>query len=99
MIILKEAFNLDKIRSFMKQRGFEEFEGFLTSVHDNSGSLMFKNRKYLVIYNYPRDSITIQKEDASDVFSFYIKNIKKFNVSSGVLFIESADGSAITLYD
>lgn len=98
MIFIKESFNLDKIRQFMKRNGFIEQDGFLTYKGDNVGSLMFRFKNILAIYNYPGETITLQKDNEPSLFTFFLKNMRKFEVKSEIIVVETADGSKFNLY-
>lgn len=99
MIRIKESYNLQPIRNFMKKAGFEEYEGYLTDLHDHLGTLMFKAYGFTAIYGYPQDKLTFNGEKSVSSFSTYVKNIKRIDVYSAHLDIYTADGSVAEIWN
>lgn len=98
MIILKEAFDLKPIRDFMKKHGFVEEEGYLTFNGEHVGSLMFRYKNIQAIYNYPGNTLSFQNKNEVSIFTCYVKNIRRLEIHSNEVLIETFDESKFNLY-
>lgn len=99
MIRIKEAYDLQPIRMFMKKAGFEEFEGYLTDVRDKFGTVMFKAYGFTAVFNYPNENLTFIGEKNASSFKVPVKEIKKIYVCTAHVDIYTNDGSLAEIWN
>lgn len=96
---MRESYNLALIRTLMKKWGFEEFEGYLTDLHEHFGTLMFRSYGFTAIFGYPAESITFIGEKGASSIHVNIKNIKKVDVCTAHLDIYETNGSVTEIWN
>ena len=98
MIILKERYDLSKIRSYMTKLGFEEFESPLSAEREYSGLIAFRRGKWKVEFNYPPEILTFMSTSSPSWCSVKFSEIKSIDVNDKSIEISEKNGSYIMLW-
>lgn len=98
MIILKERYDLSKIRNYMAKLGFEEFQSPMSVEREYSGLIAFRRGKWKVEFNYPPESLSFSSTTGPSWCSVKLSEIKSIDVNDRSLEISEKNGSYIMLW-